>query len=82
MSNPPPSFISAHCLSLRLMEHLNAGGTGENSGGGGVKLEFEKWREPRGCSHMMSAKNGGVWIPPPPLVTQNQQLAYPPSTAL
>ena len=28
---------------------------------------------------MMSAKNGGVQTPPPPLVSQSQKLAYPPS---
>ena len=30
----------------------------------------------RGCSHMTSAKNGGVQTPPPPLVNQSQKLAY------
>ena len=35
----------------------------------------------RGCSHIMSAKNGGGSrpAPPPPLSVQNQKLAYPPS---
>ena len=33
----------------------------------------------RGCSHMTSAKNGGLQTPPPPLVSQSQKLAYPPS---
>ena len=33
----------------------------------------------RGCSHMRSAKNGGVQTPSPPLVSQSQKLAYPPT---
>ena len=28
---------------------------------------------------MMSAKNGGLQTLPPPLISQNQKLAYPPS---
>ena len=31
----------------------------------------------RGCSHIMSATNGGLQTPPPALISQNQKLAYP-----
>ena len=31
----------------------------------------------RGCSHMMSAKNGGVQTPPPPLVSQKKNWPTP-----
>ena len=33
----------------------------------------------RGCSHITSAKIRGSWTPPPPLVSNGQHLAYPPS---
>ena len=32
----------------------------------------------RGCSHIMSAKNGGVQTPPPPLVSQKSEIGLPP----
>ena len=49
--------------------------------GGGLQKGFEltPGGSVRDCSPMMSAKNGGIWSPPPPLVSQNQQLANPPS---
>ena len=33
----------------------------------------------RGCPHMMSAILGGLQTPPPPLVSNRQQMPYPPS---
>ena len=32
----------------------------------------------RGCSQILSAKNGGVQTPPPPLAAKNLKLAYSP----
>ena len=32
----------------------------------------------RGCPHIMSANFGGFQTPPPPLVSNGQQLPYPP----
>ena len=36
------------------------------------------WWTLRGCPHIMSAKFGGFRTPPPPLVSNRQQLPYPP----
>ena len=87
-----PPFL-AHCVGLvpvtqdKLLVHTrqvlvsiyNGSLVGLEQEVNNLNVERHYQKTIRGCSHMTSAKNGRVQTPPPPLVSQSQKLAYPPS---
>ena len=71
------SFFHRCTLCFHMLQHIS-----ENTLCCTCQQMTFKYTWIRGCSHMMSDKNGGVQIHPPPLFSQNQKLAYPPLSEL
>ena len=67
-----PSFVK------QLLESTDLGATNQTFVTQG-KFESNFLNTFRGCSHMMSAENGGVQTPSPPLVSQKSEIGLPPS---